>query len=413
MLHKISDELITINTMMMVAKERGEIIRLSSQLNSVIEKAMEMEKASGNALAIRKENVSTAFIKFNSKELSKMPKEYRKQFHVGRLVAHVRKKDNGVYEIRCQIQNEKIAVSSKLLDTAKDKFITALNDLFKATDTPKIDKHVKLCDYMQEWLETVKKPTIKPVTYKDYIYSLNTYILPTFNCRELTSIKGFELQSFINQFTETGKNRTAQKLYQLLYAVFDYAVTDDIISKSPMQKIALPKYEQAHGVPLTRVEEKTLVSALIDTGSVYAQALTFLLYTGLRRSELASVEIAEGWVHLTTSKQRKGLKEKTRSIPISPMLARVLPRISLNAIRALSPAVLTKHIKDYFPVHHAHDLRHTFITRCQECGIQRELVSLWAGHAADSSTTTVVYTHLEQNKDHQESEMQKFDYLLF
>lgn len=412
MQHRISDELITINTMMMVAKERGEIIRLSSQLNAVIEKAMEMEKASGNTLANKKENVSTAFIKFNSKELSKMPKEYSKQFRVGRLVAHVRKKDNGVYEIRCQVQKEKIAVSSKLLDTAKEKFITALNDLFKAPETPKIDKHVKLCEYMSEWLETVKKPLVKPVTYKDYIYSLNNYISPSFDGRELAGIKGFELQSFINRFAETGKNRTAQKLYQLLSAVFDYAVTDEIISKSPMQRIALPKYEQEHGVPLTRAEEQLLVNALITTRSIYAQALTFLLYTGLRRSELASVAIDKGWVHLITSKQRKGLKEKTRSIPVSPMLERVMPLIDVTAIKELSPAVLTKRIKDYFPNHHAHDLRHTFITRCQECGIQRELVSLWAGHTADSSTTTLVYTHLEQNKEHQVDEMKKFDYPL-
>lgn len=179
-----------------------------------------------------------------------------------------------------------------------------------------------------------------------------------------------------------------------------------------MQRIALPKYEQEHRVPLTRAEEQLLVNALITTRSIYAQALTFLLYTGLRRSELASVAIDKGWVHLITSKQRKGLKEKTRSIPVSPMLERVMPLIDVTAIKELSPAVLTKRIKDYFPNHHAHDLRHTFITRCQECGIQRELVSLWAGHTADSSTTTLVYTHLEQNKEHQVDEIKKFDYPL-
>lgn len=410
---KLSEDLIAVSTMMMVAKERGEVIRLAGDLNAIIEKAMKIEQTSANTLAGIKENVSTAFIKFNSKELSKMPKEYSKQFRIGRLVAHVRKKDNGVYEIRCQVNKEKIAVSSKILDTAKEKFIAALNDLFKIPETPKIDKHVKLCKYMQDWLETVKKPSVKPVTYKDYIYSIDTYIRPAFDSRELAGIKGFELQSFINQFTQIGKNRTAKKLYQLLSAVFDYAVTDEIITKSPMQRITLPRYEQEHGVPLTRAEELVLVNALMDTRSIYAQAFNFLMYTGLRRSELASVEIDNGWINLITSKQRKGLKEKPRSLPISPMLASVIQFIDLNEIKTLTPAVLTKHIKDYFPNHHAHDLRHTFITRCQECGIQRELVSLWAGHTADSSTTTLVYTHLEQNKEHQVDEMKKFDYLLF
>lgn len=367
-------------------------------------------RADKSLLSEWEKKYANGILTFSEKEIAKMPKQFKKEFKTGNIVARVRQKPNGVYEIRCQIQKKKITASSKLLDTAKEKFIVKLNDLIKAPTTPQIDKRVKLCDYMQKWLETVKKPSVKPVTYKDYLYNANTYIFPTFESRELASIKGFELQTFFNQFTDAGKNRTAKKVFQLLASVFDYAVTDDIIAKSPMQRVVLPKYEQEHGVPLNRAQEKALINALAASASVYAQAFVFLLYTGLRRSELASVELTENWIVLTTSKQRKGIKEKTRSIPVSPMLARVLPMIDISAIKELSPAVLTKHIKDYFPEHHAHDLRHTFVTRCQECGIQRELVSLWAGHAADSSTTTLVYTHLEQNKEHQEEEMRKFDY---
>lgn len=51
---------------------------------------------------------------------------------------------------------------------------------------------------------------------------------------------------------------------------------------------------------------------------------------------------------------------------------------------------------DLRPNHLLHDLRHTFITRYQECGIKRGIVSLLAGHTADSSITSIVYTHLEQ-----------------
>ena len=72
--------------------------------------------------------------------------------------------------------------------------------------------------------------------------------------------------------------------------------------------------------------------------------------------------------------------------------------------------MLTKHIKDYLPQHHCHNLRHIFITRAQECGIKREIVSLWAGHAPDSSIPSNVYTHLEQNELHQFKEMSLFAY---
>ena len=111
-----------------------------------------------------------------------------------------------------------------------------------------------------------------------------------------------------------------------------------------------------------------------------------------------------------TAKQRKGMKEKSRSIPISPMLKQVLPLIDIEAIKAVSLNPLTKHFKDIFPNHHLHDLRHTFITRAQECGIRREIVSLWAGHRADSSITTTVYTHFQERSELQIQEMEKYHY---
>lgn len=104
------------------------------------------------------------------------------------------------------------------------------------------------------------------------------------------------------------------------------------------------------------------------------------------------------------------MKEKLRNIPISPMLKQILPIIDIEAIKRLSVSVLTNRFKEICPKHHLHDLRHTFITRAQECGIRREYVSLWAGHKADSSITSNVYTHLEQNKELQIEEMQKYNY---
>ena len=104
------------------------------------------------------------------------------------------------------------------------------------------------------------------------------------------------------------------------------------------------------------------------------------------------------------------MKEKSRSIPISPMLKRVLPLIDIDKIKTVSLGVLTNYFKKLCPTHHLHDLRHTFITRAQECGIRREIVSLWAGYKADSSITTNVYTHFQERSELQIVEMQKYDY---
>lgn len=137
-----------------------------------------------------------------------------------------------------------------------------------------------------------------------------------------------------------------------------------------------------------------------------------MLYTGIRRSEIHSLNYNEKWIIVTTAKQRKGKAEKQRKIPISPMLQNEISRIKIDEIKKLPLDGLTRNFKKICHTHHLHDLRHTFITRCQECGIQREIVSLWAGHAADSSVTSTVYTHLEQYTQNQIAEIKKFSYIL-
>lgn len=346
------------------------------------------------------------------KEITEMPKPFNPTYKVGKITAKIRLKQNGTYEIRCCVNGQNFSSASTLLADAKKKFAEKLKAAVPQYASTNV-KTTYLEDYMRQWLETVKKPYIKEDTYKRlYLQVFNAYIIPNFGKRDIKTIKPLELQTFINSFTEAEKFRTAQKLQQVLSALFDYAVTDEIISRSPMAKVKIGYYEQKHGVPLTRSEEKEFIQKLKDSPTIYAQAFAFILYTGLRRSELASAVADDKWVTVTTAKQRKGKSEKIRRIPISPMLKSILPLIDVEKVVKVTPGVLTKRFKMLFPNHHLHDLRHTFITRCQECGIQREIVSLWAGHAADSSITSTVYTHLEQYSDNQIAEMQKFSYVL-
>ena len=239
---------------------------------------------------------------------------------------------------------------------------------------------------------------------------MNAYIVPHFKNKYIEAIQAFELQDLLNEIVNSGRNRTAKKIYQLLSPFFEYAVADGIIPRSPMAKVKLARYEQEHGVPLTKEEEYTLLQELKRNPTIYNQAYAFIMYTGLRRSELATIIVDGEWIKIITSKQRKGMKEKSRSVPISPMLKRVLPFIDIEAIKTTSVGVLTNRFKDIFPNHHLHDLRHTFITRAQECGIRREIVSLWAGHKSDSSITTTVYTHFQERSELQIIEIQKYSY---
>ena len=140
---------------------------------------------------------------------------------------------------------------------------------------------------MTNWLETIKKPYIKELTYKSYIQTATVHIYPIFGKKQLKELSTLEFQRVINDYYEKGRFRTAKKIYQLLSALLDFAVNDGKIDRSPMKKVVLGTYEQNHGTSLTRDEEATLINALkANKIKLALQAFAFTLYTGLRRSEL-------------------------------------------------------------------------------------------------------------------------------
>ena len=345
-------------------------------------------------------------LKFTKKELFQMPKKFKKLFTYNKAIAHVRLTSRNVYEVRCMIEGVCYFGSSKDLEIAKAKFIESLRN--GPTKIKQERRKLLFNDYFMRWMETVKKPYIKASTYGSYMQVFKSNIEDVFKELVLTEIDSFFLQNFINGFTESEHFRTAKKIYNLLSPCFDYAVADGVLDRNPMAKVVIPKYEIKQGSPITHEEEKILVNALRK--SVYAQALVFLTYTGLRVGELSSVVYDGEWIEAVTEKERKGLKAKVRRIPVSPNLKRCLPLIDVEAIKKLNKNTISRHLGDFIKNHHTHDLRHTFVTRAQEVGIRREIVSLWVGHAADSSITSTVYTHLDQNKEIQLQEIKKFDY---
>ena len=193
-------------------------------------------------------------------------------------------------------------------------------------------------------------------------------------------------------------------------AVFDFSVGEQNLERSPMRLIKPPKYEERNGRAFTVDEERELLKRLQESKCApdVANALIFLLYTGIRRSELASARVEGEFISVICSKTRKGFQEKRRLIPITPMLAAWMHVFELEKLRSIRPDALTQAIKRLMPEHHLHELRHTFITRCQECGVPREVVSVWAGHAADNTQTSNVYTHF--SKEYMQREAQKVTY---
>ena len=308
-----------------------------------------------------------------------MPTNYRNVFAANDFIVHYRLRKDGVYEARFHRQGIDIEVSSKDLTKLKQKFIDKLNHKDEKSD--KKDK--TFAEYADEWLN-IKKVTTKQSTCNEYIRLLNHDI--------------------------KGVLRTAQKLFLLLRCIFDM-IAEDYNIPTPMKKVVVPNYQSKSGIAFTYEEEKKLVNHCIahlkrDT----SHAFLVLLYAGLRRSELVSLNVIDGiWLECETSKERMGKNVVKRKIPITPMMRQVLPYIDFKKAKNVNLNTLQTTMKRLFPQHHSHELRHTFISRCKESGVTGEVVSIWAGHSLTGTITTTVYTHYSD--EFYLKEAQKVDYL--
>lgn len=345
-----------------------------------------------------------------------MPSNFKQIIEKQKIIRY--REETGVYEIRKQIDGVSYFGSSKNRDEAVRKFIQDVRNggrpaKGKVAPVPVVIEVPKVApkfnDVATKWLE-LRKPIIKATTYEHYESVFRANIFPAYEGRRVDELKQSDCQELINRYIDCRKYRTADKICQALKAVFEFALGEELIERSPMRFIKPPQYEERNGVALTVEEEREFLRLLAESkcDEVVKHALIFLLYTGARRSELAGALIDDGFISVVCAKVRKGFNEKRRIIPITPMLARWLPNFELDKMRAVRPDALTQAMKRLMPKHHLHELRHTFITRVQECGVPREVVSVWAGHAADNTQTSNVYTHF--SREFMKEQAQKVDY---
>lgn len=320
-------------------------------------------------------------VTFTKKEINSMPDDIKRLFIVGQYIVRYRYY-KGLYQARFRRDGFTIEVASKDFNKMKEKFLLALME--QTTNKP--SKKPLMKDFLKQWLAE-KKLTVKESTYKSYVDMIQYNVLPAFANKHIDQITRKDIQDFLFGLVEQGKNRTAQKIKQLLGAIFSLAV-EDYDFKNPMTKVTLPHYEAKKGSPLTRDEEKRLIEICAKTPKEpISSALLILLYTGMRIGELPSMELKNDgkntYIECITGKTRQGYATVKRKIPISPMLKKVWNLIDFDKAKNTNRDSTYRTFKSYFPNRHTHELRYTFISRCKECGCNFELVMLWDGHEFD------------------------------
>ncbi len=389
--------------------ERDEVTRIILKAASesiTLEALKKLTKKETNDF---KETETNGFIKFKKQEINSMPDYLKKLFTVDDKIVTYRY-INGVYQARFRRDGYNIEVASKTFDLMKQKF---LNKLLAVEKSRRNAQYPLFSTFTEDWLN-VKMQTVKQSTYESYVQLVKTHLLPQFGNYHINEITRKDIQDFLFALINDGRNRTAQKLYTMLKAIFGIACEDYGI-KSPMAKVTLPHFEIKKGKAFTKTDEKTIIDFCIANPHYLGNsALLVLLYTGMRVGELASMTYDGTFIYCKSEKTRKGYADVIRRIPISPMLKKVMPLIDLEQAKTASRHTVRDTVKRIFPDRHTHELRYTFITRAKEMGCNPELVMAWVGHEydADVKTSKVDRGYTDYSTEYELSEINKIEYEL-
>ncbi len=317
---------------------------------------------------------------FTEKEIKTMPKL--------KDLSYRYKENARTHEFRYRRNGISKSFSSTDLKEAKRKALEFCRQL-NLQEKGALDKNVMFNDFAIEYMQNVKRKNVSEKTFLNDYNRFSNYVLPAFKRLKIKDVRAPFIQKFLNDVLDAGHQRTAEALFYILKTILDYAVNTDVILKNPICAVQIPMHVREIGKALTLELEKKFVGAI--AGHKYELTFAVLLFTGCRPCELDSLSFEkDGFLTFRNRKQKKNAVVY-KDIPITPMLEPYAERLK-KELPLKQTTELGKIFAKLVPGYRLYDLRHTFATRCQTCGVAQEIVARWLGHKT-SRITDNVYTH--------------------
>ena len=309
---------------------------------------------------------------------------------------------------------------------------------------------ISLQDYINNWLRTFKRGTIKDSSYDTLEKTIRNQIIPYIGSMHLQQISSSDVQKLLHELKGRGYSySTVKKAHDCLSDMFEHATIADDINKNPMIAVnMLAESEFAKKqIRFFTEEECALIieesSRQYRTGKLvyqYADAYILMLHTGMRLGEAIGLKKTdwdkkENTIHIqrnvqsiskrdasgerVTGKQLVFNTTKTysgdRIIPLNKTATEAIGR--LCAKHPDSEYVVCSGKGDIIPPERlertfyrllknvgisqtgTHSLRHTFASMLFSKGTDVKTVSELLGHASIQITLNT-YIHLIGNPKH-------------
>ena len=345
------------------------------------------------------------FWRFSAKELSLMPKTFRKEFRTQGCTAHVRKRRSGKnswnYEIRYRRNGYNITASANNLDQAKHKFIEMLGSAEKCVKNKERTIPSTFDKFANYFFEKFYKRKVGESTFRVAMSNYKNHVAPHFGDMPLKSITADRCQELLDRLIDEDKVRTEENVFTMLNMIFKAAVKHGVMAHNPIDMVFHTKHEREHGKALTKDEERKLLEQ--TAGTPYQLMFAIGLYTGLRPNEYKTAYIDGDFIVANNSKRKNG-KVESKKIPITPMLAPYLEGV--NELHFTRLEQIRHKFNGILPDHKLYDLRTTFYTRCMECGVAEVATKTFVGHALGGMADT--YTDLSDEFLYTEGQKLKY-----
>lgn len=96
--------------------------------------------------------------------------------------------------------------------------------------------------YFEQWLETYKRPHVKPITFTVQERNVRLNILPRWGSYKLKDLKRNEYQQWINELRKHYSEGTVRRIHSIMSSALNDAVCEfQIMRTHPLQRIKIPK----------------------------------------------------------------------------------------------------------------------------------------------------------------------------
>lgn len=314
---------------------------------------------------------------------------------------------------------------------------------------------IRLDDWFNRWVDVYKRKSVRPNTLREYTHIYNKNISPFIGERKINSLVKSDIQNLIDIADDCGyKYERQNKIKVILSDMFNYAIGDDLMLKNPTSNVKLHKAKEIKAFALSIEEQRKFFD--VCSGTFYDPLFNVAIQTGLRPGELfalteSDVDFEHGYISVSKTlvyqkylgEEKKTFhieppktKQSNRKVPINSICKEYLTKqiqlkkivskkrpkqqndflfvtkyntplnsvLYSGAIKAIVDQInLTRSFDAPFPEFSGHTFRHTFATRCFDCGIEAKVVQSYLGHASLKMTMDL-YTHVTNERAEEDIE---------